>query len=153
MQFLLGKLTAMPAEQIQAMFWQTAWEQEAALNATRSDLTRLEVDAAEMRSRQLHAATHRNALAEFHAIYESLTLFDKTRLLAYLVVGENGATMWLLGKNPGLGDAGLNENRPHRLGTVKAVVGSGNRTRTYDKSVNSRLLYQLSYAGKSGTRV
>ena len=33
------------------------------------------------------------------------------------------------------------------VSTVGPLLGSGNRARTCDKSVNSRLLYQLSYAG------
>ena len=116
-QSLISKLTATAADQIPAMFWQTARDKEAALNAAQSDLTRLEIEAADLRSRRLHAATYRNALSEFREVYESLTPFDKSRLLAYLVerieVGEEGATMWLLGENPDLSDGGLNENRPH----------------------------------------
>ena len=30
--------------------------------------------------------------------------------------------------------------------------GSRSRTRTYDRAINSRLLYQLSYPGPSGAR-
>ena len=37
---------------------------------------------------------------------------------------------------------------PYRLATP--LYGSSSRTRTYDKSVNSRLLYQLSYWGING---
>jgi hypothetical protein len=36
------------------------------------------------------------------------------------------------------------------LARLPQVVGSGAWTRTRDKAVNSRLLYQLSYAGMSG---
>lgn len=42
-------------------------------------------------------------------------------------------------------------SRPKRGATLSEIaplrIGSGGRTRTCDKSVNSRLLYQLSYAG------
>lgn len=40
----------------------------------------------------------------------------------------------------------LKRTRACRLQTL--VLGSGSRTRTYDQSVNSRPLYQLSYSGK-----
>ena len=115
-QSLVGKLTAMPGDQVPAMFWKAAQESEAALNAARSDLTRLEIEVADIKSRRLHAATYRNALGQFHEVYESLSPFDKTRLLGYLIerieVGKDGAAMWLLGENPDLGEGGPNENRP-----------------------------------------
>ncbi len=100
------------------MFWQSARDKETALNAARSDLTRLEIEVADLKSRLLHAAAYRNALGKFREVYEALTPFDKTRLLAYLVerieVRAEEATVWLLGENPDLEEAeGSNENRPH----------------------------------------
>lgn len=40
-----------------------------------------------------------------------------------------------------------NEKGPVLVSGLALLIGSGGKTRTCDKSVNSRLLYQLSYAG------
>jgi hypothetical protein len=49
----------------------------------------------------------------------------------------------------GIGPAGRAMSRQNAKGrrVVPRGVGSGGRTRTYDPTVNSRLLYRLSYAG------
>ena len=43
------------------------------------------------------------------------------------------------------------ERKRRRVAVAVAFrIGSRSRTRTYDKAVNSRLLYQLSYPGSAG---
>ena len=49
-------------------------------------------------------------------------------------------------------DTGSRKSKGPNASSVGSSLktGSGGRTRTYDKAVNSRLLYQLSYAGSDG---